>query len=111
SDAVTGTFNGLPEGAVFSRTTGSFTGTFQITYVGGDGNDVVLKTLSSTTPSLDGTPGNDTFSVKRNAGNTEVTLNGFVILSSATLTGLTINGLAGNDTLTVDLSAGDIIPT
>jgi fibronectin-binding autotransporter adhesin len=40
SDAVTGTFNGLPEGALF-RMDGSY---FTISYQGGDGNDVVLTT-------------------------------------------------------------------
>src|SRR5207249_10348434 len=47
---ATGTFSGLPEGKVFTATTGSFTATFQITYQGGDGNDVVLKAVSLATP-------------------------------------------------------------
>ncbi len=38
TDAVVGTFNGLPEGATFSATGQQF----RITYAGGDGNDVVL---------------------------------------------------------------------
>ena len=38
ADAVTGTFAGLPEGTVFSIGTK----TFQISYAGGTGNDVVL---------------------------------------------------------------------
>ena len=42
SDAVTGTFNGLAEGATF--TVSGFV--FQITYKGGDGNDVVLSVKS-----------------------------------------------------------------
>lgn len=41
SDAVTGTFAGLPEGALI--TVGN--GQFEITYQGGTGNDVVLTTL------------------------------------------------------------------
>ncbi len=47
---VSGTFQGLPEGAILN-----VGGTnYQITYVGGDGNDVVLQTPtgSSTSPSL-----------------------------------------------------------
>jgi autotransporter-associated beta strand protein/VCBS repeat-containing protein len=52
TDAVSGTFNGLPEGKIFTVTTGSFTGTFQITYQGGDGNDVVL-TAANAPPTLD----------------------------------------------------------
>ncbi|MEP7204683.1 MAG: hypothetical protein ABI716_00630 [Candidatus Saccharibacteria bacterium] len=39
ADAVTGTFNGLPEGAEFN--VGAVK--FKISYVGGDGNDVTLK--------------------------------------------------------------------
>ncbi|HEY2801574.1 MAG TPA: PEP-CTERM sorting domain-containing protein, partial [Chthoniobacterales bacterium] len=41
SDAVTGTFDGLAEGAIF--TAGEQT--FAISYQGGDGNDVVLTSV------------------------------------------------------------------
>lgn len=44
--AVNGTYNGLPEGAVFA--VGSTK--FQITYKGGDGNDVLLTVVSPDTP-------------------------------------------------------------
>jgi len=44
SDAVTGTFNGLPEGAIISGFLGSTLGG-KISYVGGDGNDVVLTAV------------------------------------------------------------------
>jgi autotransporter-associated beta strand protein len=113
ADAVSGAFNGLPQGAVFTQTTGSFTGTFQISYQGGSGNDVVLKTVAVAAPSLDGTSANDTWLVKRNGANDDVTLNGNVILSTpvSSLTSLTINGLAGSDTLTIDSSAGDPFPS
>jgi hypothetical protein len=40
--AVSGTFAGLPEGATFV----SGTRTYQITYVGGDGNDVVITDIT-----------------------------------------------------------------
>ncbi len=43
-DAVTGTFNGLAEGATF--TVGGVT--FTISYIGGDGNDVVITTAPPT---------------------------------------------------------------
>src|SRR5262249_52861107 len=43
TDAVTGHFAGLPEGATFS--VGAYT--FSITYAGGTGNDVVLTALPS----------------------------------------------------------------
>ncbi len=38
SDAVIGTFNGLPQGAVFTNSAAQFS----ISYTGGDGNDVVI---------------------------------------------------------------------
>jgi hypothetical protein len=48
TDAVSGTFAGLPEGATFSVTNPNSGNTFpmQITYAGGtDGNDVVLSAV------------------------------------------------------------------
>ena len=58
--AVIGTFAGLPEGATFV----SSGRTYQITYVGGDGNDVVITDITqggptatpTTTPTLTPTP-------------------------------------------------------
>lgn len=41
NDAITGTFNGLPEGAEFTQAGY----VFQITYTGGDGNDVVITAI------------------------------------------------------------------
>lgn len=46
ADAVIGTFNGLAEGATFSLS-GML---FQISYVGGEGNDVVLTRISYMRP-------------------------------------------------------------
>src|SRR5206468_9312914 len=60
-DAVSGTFSGMFEGQVF--TAGS--STFQISYQGGTGNDVVLTAINATNPTLEGTPGNDNFLVVR----------------------------------------------
>ncbi len=45
SNPVTGTFNGLAEGATFSLGGA----TFQISYVGGDGNDIVLTVINPAT--------------------------------------------------------------
>jgi hypothetical protein len=42
TDAINGTFNALPEGATFIAAGTSFS----ITYIGGDGNDVVLTALA-----------------------------------------------------------------
>jgi hypothetical protein len=112
NDPITGVFNGLPEGKVFSVAQGSFSETFQITYQGGDGNDVVLVVEDPNNSVLLGTTGDDNWLVKRAASNLEVTLNNalFFTASIDTLNSLTINGLDGNDTLTVDLSNGDVIP-
>lgn len=43
-DAVVGTFNGLAEGASFD-VAGAGSVHFEITYLGGDGNDVVLEAV------------------------------------------------------------------
>jgi len=50
--AVAGTFAGLPEGATFP----SNGRTYQITYVGGDGNDVVLTDVTAGGPTPTPTP-------------------------------------------------------
>ncbi|KAL8971230.1 MAG: hypothetical protein Q9197_003381, partial [Variospora fuerteventurae] len=49
TDAIAGTFAGLPEGAYSSLGAGR---TFRITYRGGDGNDVVLNYVRETTTTL-----------------------------------------------------------
>ncbi len=50
--AITGTFNGLAEGATF---TGGAR-TYQITYAGGDGNDVVVTDITAAGPTPTPTP-------------------------------------------------------
>ncbi|MDB5185070.1 MAG: hypothetical protein JWN38_878 [Candidatus Saccharibacteria bacterium] len=52
SDAVTGTFTGLAEGATFTANGV----TYSITYVGGDGNDVVLTVTNVDASQLPKTP-------------------------------------------------------
>ncbi len=103
-DAVTGTFAGLDEGEVF--VVGA--STYQITYTGGSGNDVVLTTINPAVPIYNGTPGNDAFAMSYSGGNVVTTLNGLQIdsRSVASITGvLTVNGLAGGDTLTIDFGS------
>src|SRR5205085_11501071 len=80
--AVDDFFGGLPEGTIFSATTGSFSGNFQISYQGGDGNDVVLTAVNASNPVLQGTPGDDGWLVKRNGNNDDITLNGNLIWST-----------------------------
>jgi uncharacterized delta-60 repeat protein len=50
TDAITGTFAGLPEGAVIPNFLGSGFG-FKISYTGGTGNDVVLS-IANTAPTI-----------------------------------------------------------
>lgn len=57
SAAVSGTFAGLPQGATVVVSDESF----QISYTGGDGNDVVLTHLQTTSTSLTAAPTSSTF--------------------------------------------------
>ncbi len=100
SDAVTGTFAGLADGAFVS--VGSFEA--YISYHGGDGNDVTLTTAYSSTLTISGTSAADVLQVRR-IGDTIQTLNGSTVTSAtplAALTGLTIVGNGGGDQLTVN---------
>ena len=47
-DAIVGTFAGLPEGAIVTPASGA--GTFRISYVGGDGNDITLTYIAPPVP-------------------------------------------------------------
>jgi hypothetical protein len=114
TDPISGTFAGMPEGMVFTVVNGANSATFQITYQGNTGNDVVLTAIDAAAPSLSGTPGNDSFQVSRNGANLETRLNGNLIDSRdhATITGaLTLGALAGDDSLVVDLAGGNAIPS
>jgi len=111
--AVGGTFNLLPEGKVFSA--GGYT--FQITYQGGDGNDVVLTTLDAANPVLNGTPAGDYFYVQISGSNLEVyqdtsttPITKILDVVFTSLQSLTINGLAATDRLTVNFSPSSPIP-
>ncbi len=46
ANSVAGTFTNLPEGGLLAVTSGPNTYFFQVSYVGGDGNDVVLKNVA-----------------------------------------------------------------
>jgi fibronectin-binding autotransporter adhesin len=106
---VSNTFAGLPELATFVEGPA----TYQITYIGDTGNDVVLFPSSSTNPVLQGTGGGDIFVVTRNGlGDILVTLNSVLIFQQpeTSLTSLTLLGLGGNDSFTVDhTAAGGVV--
>ncbi|MEF8707535.1 MAG: hypothetical protein V5B38_01060 [Candidatus Accumulibacter propinquus] len=85
TDAVSGWFNGLLEGASFNTAYGSQTVTFQISYSGGTGNDVVL-----------------TVTGKTGAAPTGLTVDGAADndLLSGSVGADTFTGFAGNDIFT-----------
>jgi Ca2+-binding RTX toxin-like protein len=100
TDAVSGRFKGLLEGATFTSAYGSQTVTFQISYSGGTGNDIVLtvtgKTgVAPTGLTVDGTADNDLLSGS---------------VGADTFTGLAGNdiftGGAGNDLFVFDVGCG-----
>ena len=109
SIAIVGMFSGMPEGTTFSHSSGH---EFQISYVGGDGNDIRLTVLDVTDSfgQLDGnvltvlaTEDDDEIQVVRTSNPQQVilTVNG----ESETFDGvqdLMVQGLAGNDTIDVD---------
>jgi hypothetical protein len=47
TDFINGTFFGLTEGTLFNETFAGLDYTFDITYLGGTGNDIVLNVISS----------------------------------------------------------------
>ena len=118
ADPVSGIFLGLPEGATVST---DFLGSGQaatISYIGGDGNDVVITT--GTTVSIDetifsGASGDVTISVD-GGGDLEITdtSTGLPITTSVPLAGVALISVkaqdGSDDTLTVDLSGGNLIP-
>lgn len=113
-DAVTGTFSGLAEGA--SVTVG--TTNFQISYIGGDGNDVVL-TASAVTPPVSPAPAPApaptlppvSVSVQAN-GSTLLTLNQSVTAEQlATYAGSVINTASSAYTLSLPANVQNLTLT
>ncbi|MDZ4821217.1 MAG: hypothetical protein SGJ20_19830, partial [Planctomycetota bacterium] len=109
TDAIVGTFSGLPEAGFLNIPSSDLS--YQITYRGGDGNDVVAQVVEAD-PILEGTSDDDTLLLKHSGANLQLTLNGSVVWSVpfGQLNSLTINSLAGNDTLTVELLGGPVTP-
>jgi len=86
TDAINGTFVGLPEGAVIVLNGFSF----QISYAGGDGNDVVLRVVQATSAALSQGTNQSVF-------GQSVTLTAVVTSSAGTPTGtvfFTANGVS-----------------
>ncbi len=108
SDAVTGTFAGLAEGAVLTNFLGSGLDA-TISYAGGDGNNVVIS-VQSPTVTVAGTGGDDAITIRQVdvAGvlRLQVLVGGTVVedRAAAGVTDFVINGGDGADTLTLDYS-------
>ena len=138
TDAVTGTFNGLAEGATVTINGVNF----KISYVGGTGNDVTLSGLDTTT-TLDGSgnlvitdangvgTSNDSLTIKSDTTNSKFIISDTSLTFSTSIAGATghgtnsvtipfasvsgsqilVNTLGGNDSLTIDLSLGNFSKT
>ncbi len=107
SAPFSGAFASLPEGYTFT----SGGQTLQITYQGGDGNDLALISAGDPgNPYLVGTLGPDVFDVTSSGGNLVVTRNGVVIYSglSDSLSSVVINGLDGDDSLLIDYTLANV---
>jgi Ca2+-binding RTX toxin-like protein len=105
---VTGTFVSLADGASPAGWTSGF-----ISYFGGDGNDVTVTQAYSSTPVIQGTAGDDTFTVGRVANTLRVFLNGAMVFTAPVAAlngvGVAIEGLVGGDTLVFDQSASPAV--
>ncbi|WP_278469021.1 choice-of-anchor D domain-containing protein [Gimesia maris] len=113
ADGITGAFVGYPEGHVFTNFLGSGLNAY-LTYVGGNGNDVVIHMVDSTpeiTVPNNGTADQYTLSIVGGNFVLSETVSGTIISTFpvAAINGpLVINGEDGqDDTLTIDLDTID----
>ncbi|MFP6667949.1 MAG: LamG-like jellyroll fold domain-containing protein, partial [Pirellulales bacterium] len=119
ADAVSGTFLGLPEAATLTASGPGGANVPMITsYLGGDGNDVVLTFDADPVIDADvsGAPeiNNDIEVRLDGAGNLQVEVDNTLVISGLPLNdfnSLTINGQSGSDTLRIDTANGSPIPT
>jgi len=73
SDEVIGEFNGLADGTTFHITTGPLVGFYEISYHGGDGNDVVITTVGEA-PTLNSI--SSPSAIDEDAGEQQIILSG-----------------------------------
>lgn len=120
SDPITGTFNGLPQGATISGGPGGFN--YVISYTGGDGNDVVLTAVTSglatTSVTLNGAPNPSafgtlvTFSAHVTSGTPGTPTGTVTFLDNGTSIGSSsVNGLGTATFSTSSLTAGSHLMT
>ncbi|WP_425618761.1 RHS repeat-associated core domain-containing protein [Anatilimnocola sp. NA78] len=100
--SVSGTFDGLPEGTVFLSSIGKF----QISYIGGSGNDITIKYLEQYTVAIDGDElivtaealgAHLTFTTVDVGGIPYIAVNGTPIVATSAITQLTVLGTEDND--------------
>ena len=105
SSAITGTFPGLPQGAFYSMTFGGSSYAFQISYTGGDGNDITLTCLEPAEIALE-QPAGTTRPDGAPIGFGTIALGSTVTRSftvkntgtgTLTITGITLDGVAAGD--------------
>ncbi len=132
TDAVTGTFNGLPEGSIVSVNGVNK----RLTYTGGTGNDVALLVNGTTDVALSGGNlvitdnfggnTNDTLTIMLNGANVRISDPSNLLFAGSGATqvdgntidvplanitaGITVNTMGGDDVLTVNFSGGNVIP-
>jgi hypothetical protein len=95
SDAVSGEFAGLAEGAIVSTDFGGSGLTARITYAGGDGNDVAIVVDGPFTyTAADG--GDSAYVVRRVGGNIQL-VEGGTVIDSRPIQGVTTYTLEGED--------------
>lgn len=106
SDPITGNFAGLPEGASLVLD-GSI---FEISYVGGDGNDVTLTQVDTYTATGDGT--DETFTLSSDPSNITLSINGSAVATilRTSVNRFVINSATGDDLLRLDFAGGNPIP-
>lgn len=111
TDAVSGTFNGLADGATVTINGINF---FLSYYGGSNGNDVTLTQAGGALSFNDDDGAADTFTI-RLIGSTVQILNGSTIVGStpaAATAGITINGEDNqNDSFVLDFTSGSMLPS
>ncbi|MCX6855302.1 MAG: cadherin-like beta sandwich domain-containing protein [Verrucomicrobia bacterium] len=111
---VTGTFSSLPEGSLITATNGATPYRFEISYRGGDGNDIVLTavdeviTFSEIGVKYVGDP--DFALAATTSGASAVTYEIVAGSASATVSGSTVTLTATPGTVTIKATAGTALP-
>lgn len=117
ASAITGTFPGQPQGAYLVMSYGGTAYTFQISYTGGDGNDITLTALEPAEIALEqpaGTPRTDGASVGFGTTVLGTTVTRSLTVKNTgtgtlTITGITIDGAAAADYLVSSPGSSSVV--